>query len=185
MHGEYVLRVPGTSIVIDGASENSPFELPRCCASYANHSEQPNARLELWPVLRPAPCEARQHMVLVASEPIAAGGEIRIDYDHGSKSRSHGTKAFKAKGASSTYWGGAQQGQPGESLAWRQAHCHPPPPAAEGERLVNGLARHEKDNRDTDPATVVQRYLDDLILEVQEAERFEDDKPKGNTLKLT
>ena len=31
---------------------------------------------------------------------------------------------------------------------------------------------------------VVQRYLDDLILEVQEAERFEDDKPKGNTLKL-
>ena len=142
--GQCILHIPGTEVIIDGASENSPFELPRCCASYANHSEQPNARLELWPVLRPAACEARQHMVLVASEPIAAGGEIRIDYDSGSKSRSHGTKAFKAKGASSTYWGGAQQGQPGESLAWRQAHCHPPPPAAEGERLVNGLARLQR-----------------------------------------
>ena len=122
--GHCVLQIPGTEVVIDGASENSPFELPRCCASYANHSARPNARLELWPVLRPASCEARQHMVLVASEPIAAGGEIRIDYDSGSKSRSHGTKAFKAKGGASTYWGGSQQGQPRESHAWRQAHCH-------------------------------------------------------------
>ena len=52
------------------------------------------------------------------------------------------------------------------------------------EEIVNGLARHEKGNRDTEPARIVQRYLDDLILEVQEAERFEEDKPKGNTLKL-
>ena len=54
--GHCILQIPGTEVVIDGASENSPFELPRCCASYANHSEQPNARLELWPVLRPAAC---------------------------------------------------------------------------------------------------------------------------------
>ena len=33
------------------------------------------------------------------------------------------------------------------------------------EEIVNGLARHEKAHRDADPAAVVQRYLDDLILE--------------------
>ena len=52
----------GTHVVVDGASENCPFSVPRCCASYANHSRSPNARLELWPVLRPAPCELRQHV---------------------------------------------------------------------------------------------------------------------------
>ena len=111
--GEYVLQIPGTELIIDGvprrtrtgggrvasgepafgytglqhyragASENSPFLLPRCCALHANHSARPNARLELWPVLRPATHEPRQHMVLVASEPIAAGAEIRIDYEDG------------------------------------------------------------------------------------------------------
>ncbi len=52
------------------------------------------------------------------------------------------------------------------------------------EELVNGLARHEQAHRGEDPATTVRRYLDDLILEVQEAERFEEDKTKGNKLKL-
>jgi DNA helicase-2/ATP-dependent DNA helicase PcrA len=52
------------------------------------------------------------------------------------------------------------------------------------EELVNGLARHEQEHRGTDPATTVRRYLDDLILEVKEAERFEEDKTKGNKLKL-
>ena len=59
----YVIRHGvGTHVVVDGASENCPFSVPRCCASYANHSRSPNARLELWPVLRPAPCELRQHV---------------------------------------------------------------------------------------------------------------------------
>ncbi len=52
------------------------------------------------------------------------------------------------------------------------------------EELVNGLARHEQEHRGVDPATTVRRYLDDLILEVKEAERFEEDKTKGNKLKL-
>ena len=52
------------------------------------------------------------------------------------------------------------------------------------EELVNGLARHEQEHRGQDPATTVRRYLDDLILEVKEAERFEEDKPKGQALKL-
>jgi len=60
--GTCALQIPGTHVVVDGASENCPFSVPRCCASYANHSRSPNARLELWPVLRPAPCELRQHV---------------------------------------------------------------------------------------------------------------------------
>ena len=57
----YVLQIPGTEIVIDGASENSPFALARCCALHANHSARPNARLELWPVrsLSPPPPSPR------------------------------------------------------------------------------------------------------------------------------
>ena len=53
----HAVRVKTLDVVVDGASENCPFSVPRCCASYANHSRSPNARLELWPVLRPAPCE--------------------------------------------------------------------------------------------------------------------------------
>ena len=45
------------------------------------------------------------------------------------------------------------------------------------EEIVNGLARYEKEHGSAEPATTVQRYLDDLILEVTEAERFEEDKP--------
>jgi len=83
VHGQYVLEVPGTSFVIDGASENSPFECERSPAVYANHSAAPNARLEIWPVARAGPLEVRERMVLVASEPIAAGQEVRIDYEGG------------------------------------------------------------------------------------------------------
>ena len=79
VQGQYVLHVPGTRMVIDGASENSPFDAERYAAIYANHSANPNARLECWPVLRPGPLELRQHMVLVANEPIEAGCEIRIN----------------------------------------------------------------------------------------------------------
>ena len=48
-----------------GACESAPFAVPRYCASYVRHSAMPNARLELWPVLRPTTCQLRQHLVLV------------------------------------------------------------------------------------------------------------------------
>ena len=51
VRGQYVLQVPGTNFVIDGACENSPFECgPRSPAIYANHSRRPNARITTWPV---------------------------------------------------------------------------------------------------------------------------------------
>ena len=79
VRGQYVLQVPGTSFVIDGASENSPFECARSLATYANHSSRPNARIESWPVLRPGALEVRQHMMLVAIEHIESGQEVRIN----------------------------------------------------------------------------------------------------------
>ena len=149
--GSYVLQIPGTDVIIDGASENSPYELPRCCAIYANHSSRPNARLELWPVLRPAACEMRQHMVLVASEAITPGAEIRIDYESGNK----------AKGSSGTYWGAAgMPQQPHESDAWRAARRHPPPPAASAERLVDGLSRLQR----AAAASAAAESFDGLLL---------------------
>ena len=127
-----MFTIPGTDVVVDGASENSPFEVGRNCAIYANHSRRPNARLELWPVLRPAACELRQHMVLVASEKIEAGAEIRIDYESGGV----------------PYWGCAgESSEPRESEGWRAARRHPPPAiavAADLERLVDGLSRLQR-----------------------------------------
>ena len=73
--GAYVFQIPGTSTIIDGASENSPFACERYPAVYANHSLAPNAHLEVWPVLRPGLCELRSHVMLVATEPIDAGQE--------------------------------------------------------------------------------------------------------------
>ena len=59
----YVLQIPGPSgasgVIIDGASENSPFACTPSPAIFANHSAQPNARLETWPVLRPGPDRGR------------------------------------------------------------------------------------------------------------------------------
>ena len=81
----------------------------------------------------------RQRMVLVASEAISPGAEIRIDYESGNKAKG------KAKGSSSTYWGAAgMPQQPHESDAWRAARRHPPPPAASAERLVDGLSRLQR-----------------------------------------
>ena len=83
VRGQYVLQVPGTSFVIDGACENSPYDRECSPAVYANHSRRPNARIESWPVLQPGPLEVREHMMLVAAEPIDAGQEVR--------SRTHGS----------------------------------------------------------------------------------------------
>jgi hypothetical protein len=113
--GEYVLQVPGTNFVVDGAGENSPkFEHRRAAALYANHSSSPNARLESWPVLRAGALEVQQRMMLVAMEPIEAGREIRIDYELGPEA---------------TYWT-ALGCSPAES-DWRAARVQPPPPSGE------------------------------------------------------
>lgn len=117
--GSYVLAIPNTQFVIDGASENSPFRCPRKPAIYANHSSVPNARLELWPALYPAGLELRQRMVIVASEPIGAGREVRINYEHEEHS----------------FWCGAA---PTETT-WRNDRAAPPPPTA-AEPVINRLA---------------------------------------------
>lgn len=71
-------------------------------------------------------------MVLVASEPIEAGAEIRIDYEDGN-------------GGAATYWGTANNpAQPRESQAWRWARHRPPPPATSSERTVDGLAQLQR-----------------------------------------
>ena len=79
VHGKYILEIPGTSFVIDGMSENSPFDCPLSPAIYANHSNAPNARIESWPELRPGPLEVRQHMMIVATEAIEAGQEVAFE----------------------------------------------------------------------------------------------------------
>ena len=107
--GRFVLKVPGTSTVIDGASENSPFECKRSPAVYANHSSRPNARLEC----RPALTQPGIHrMLIVALEPIAAGQEVRIDYEEGE----------------AAYW---DERKPPIETAWRSVRIYPPPPTSE------------------------------------------------------
>jgi len=117
--GRYVLQVPGTSTVIDGDGENSPFEHSRSTAIFANHSSRPNAHLETWPVLRPGMYEVRQHVMLVASERIEAGQELRIDYEDG---------------GDTNYWNGEE---PPETC-WRRSRVHPPPPGPD-EPVYNRL----------------------------------------------
>ena len=118
--GRYVLEVPGTSTIVDGNSENSPFDLARSAAIFANHSKRPNACIEVWPVLRPEHLGIRQRMMLVASEPIAAGQEVRIDYEDG--------------GRNGKYWNG---NEPPET-DWRRARVRTPPPSLE-EPVVDRL----------------------------------------------
>ena len=53
------------------------------------------------------------------------------------------------------------------------------------EDLVNALATHERSHRgERDFGRVVRDFLDELVLEVTEAEKFRDDKPRGNVLRL-
>ena len=44
------LQIPDSQYVIDGACENCEYTLPSLPAIFANHSTNPNARLETWPV---------------------------------------------------------------------------------------------------------------------------------------
>jgi DNA helicase II / ATP-dependent DNA helicase PcrA len=63
------------------------------------------------------------------------------------------------------------------------------------EQMVNALADHERSakkqhaakqppNGTADFAGMVRGFLDELVLDVTEAERFQSDKPKGNVLRL-
>ena len=61
------------------------------------------------------------------------GAEIRINYESGNE---RGTN---------TYWGTPNNpDQPHESDAWRAARRHPPPPVADAEPLVDGLAQLQR-----------------------------------------
>jgi DNA helicase-2/ATP-dependent DNA helicase PcrA len=56
------------------------------------------------------------------------------------------------------------------------------------EQLANALAEHERTKRGRaggpDFLQLVRDFLDELVLDVTEAERFRSDKPKGNVLRL-
>ena len=130
-----------------GACENSPFQVERSAAIYANHSTRPNARLECWPVLRPGTFEVRQNMVLVASTPIEAGHEIRIDYEAGSDN----------------YWKGEP---PAESYDWSQA-CVPLPPPTVDDPILDRLQELQTAAglRQEAPPCVVPRSVEPIAWE--------------------
>ena len=77
--GTYSLEVPGTEAFIDGNYDHCPYDGPRSVAIYANHSARPNAKIEHWPLAGRHPQELQERMWLVATQPIEAGAEIRID----------------------------------------------------------------------------------------------------------
>jgi DNA helicase-2/ATP-dependent DNA helicase PcrA len=53
------------------------------------------------------------------------------------------------------------------------------------EQVVNGLAEHQAEHRqEKDVGKLVRGYLDDLVLDVKEAERPKDDKPTKRLLRL-
>ena len=71
-------------LLTTGNYENSPFDHgPRYLAIYANHSTQPNAKFESVKVRKPGPLGLKYRMLLVSTEPIEAGCEIRVNYDAG------------------------------------------------------------------------------------------------------
>jgi len=135
--GEYALVVTRTETFIDGAWHNadaarSPYApatsgYPRYLATFANHSRRPNARFEERHVCcsfvnrarevtllnrAPSADHVQQRMVLVATEPIDAGSELRVDYEHGG----------------SVYWDALGSATMSET-SWRGVRAPPPPPA--------------------------------------------------------
>ena len=53
------------------------------------------------------------------------------------------------------------------------------------EQVANSLAEHQAEHRsERDFGRLVRQFLDDLVLEVRETERFRDDKPRGKALRL-
>ena len=84
------LPISGSHTFIDGYHENLPLgryphlDGPMATAMYAcaaTSSDLPNARIETWPVLRSfsSTDRVRHRLWLVTTEPIEAGGEIRVD----------------------------------------------------------------------------------------------------------
>ena len=70
----------GTGLAIDGGYENSATAAgPRWPCAFANHSCRPNCRLEHWPEEGEEP----DRLVLLASEDVPAGAELRFDYESG------------------------------------------------------------------------------------------------------
>jgi len=124
-HSEYALTVTGTHGFIDGKWENAAAlgllpagaveQMPVTLAVYANHSTRPNARFERREGGGLGPLDLRQRMYIVATEPIEAGREIRVDYESGSAS----------------YWGARGLEMPTET-SWRSAWVQPPPPPPNG-----------------------------------------------------
>jgi len=100
----YALALPRTRIIVDGNGDSLPgaYSLPRFAAIFANHSSRPNAALEFWPdllVKRSGSIgqysfETSGAMWIVATEAIAAGEEIRINYEGG-----EGRGAYWTRGA--------------------------------------------------------------------------------------
>jgi len=120
VNGEYALEIPRTGLFIDGARANCPLACaaPPSCTIYANHSTRPNARL----LHVPASGDAQHVLLLVATERIRAGSEIRFDYELG--------------GRRGTYWG--SRGPPAETR-WRDVLLPAPPPACR-EPIFQGTA---------------------------------------------
>ena len=114
--GEYALEVSNTQTFIDGGWDNSPLDASdkehqlRYPSVFANHSGSPNARFERRTVSHrnSSTLQVRFRMVLVASERIRAGGEIRVDYESGN----------------AYYW----QGRTPLETDWRSHYIEPPPP---------------------------------------------------------
>ena len=78
------VTLDGLNFFVDAAGLHAPHPSPPtspCGFVRRSTGKLANARLEVWPVLRPSGLEVRQNLMLVATEPIAAGGEIRIAFD--------------------------------------------------------------------------------------------------------
>jgi hypothetical protein len=88
-------------------------------AIYANHSSRPNARLERRRVEQPGPYDLRYHMLVITTEVVPAGGEIRINYDGGREKN---------------YWNGKP---PPAETPWRAIRLRAPPPSGLGIRLAH------------------------------------------------
>ena len=140
--GTLRVRGPGRApVFIDGEWRNSLFR-GRCSypVVHARHEAaagQPNAKLEMRAVSDPGPVDLEERVVLLATQDVAAGAEIR--YDHEALRTVGGVGSGGGGGGGS---GGAAEswtslsGQPhargvrgAPSSRWRDVRLLPPPPA--------------------------------------------------------
>ena len=123
------LRVRGpahTPFFIDGEWRNSLFR-GRCSypVVHARHEAaagQPNAKLEMRAVVEAGPIDLEERVVLLATQDVAAGAEIR--YDHEAHRALGGGGATESRGQQHV------RGARGPSSSrWRDVRLLPPPPA--------------------------------------------------------